>query len=178
MKKKVFKSLFAAASLLCSIPVSAYDFEVDGVYYDIVSMNGFTCKVVKESSKSLYKGNIVIPSTISFNNKTLTVIEIADKVFKECSDLTGITIPSTISLVGDEMFNGCTKLEYVKIEDGETVLEIGNFNKYNKGLFAECPITTLYIGRNLSYATSDYYGLSPFRNIKTIKELTIYKGWC
>lgn len=172
MKKKIFKSLLAIACLLCSISASAYDFEVDGIYYDVVSLSDFTCKVVSGGKK--YEGDVVIPATVNYANRTLTVVEIASGAFS--SGLTAITIPNTISSISDKTFNGCSKLESVVIEDGKTYLSLG-CNYYNngsgKGLFYDCPITTLYIGRNLSYGTTNAYGRSPFYGIKTIKELKI-----
>ena len=38
MQKNYLKQLFVAiVVLLCSVTVSAYDFEVDGIYYNITS---------------------------------------------------------------------------------------------------------------------------------------------
>jgi len=83
----------------------AYDFTVDGIYYDVVSFTDLTCKVAEGDTK--YKGDIVIPGTVNYANKTLTVVGINDYVFNNCSDLTGITIPNTISSIGDDMFDDC-----------------------------------------------------------------------
>lgn len=70
---------------------------------------------------------------------------------------------------------GCSKLKNVKIEDGETTLELGsNHNSYfgyGEGLFDDCPIKNLYLGRNLSYETDN--GYLPFAKNKNIKEVTI-----
>ena len=175
MKQKIIKSLLAIACLLGSTSVSAYDFEVDGIYYNVVSLSGLTCKVTSGNSK--YTGDVVIPATVNYSNRTLTVVGIADEVFRNCSNLTGITIPNTISSIGNYMFNGCTKLATVTIEDGKTTLSLG-YNSYTspgngKGLFYDCPITTLYFGRNLSYDTAYYYGYSPFYSVKTLQEVTI-----
>ena len=173
MKTKILKPLLAMACLLSSINASAYDFEVDGIYYDVVSLSEFTCKVVK--GNSLYSGDIVIPAHVNYANKTLTVVEIEDLLFSESSELTGITIPNTITSISNNMFDDCKKLERVKFEDGKNVLKLGYQQKYygGKGLFYYCPITSLYVGRNLSYESSYDYGHSPFYEIKTLKEVTI-----
>lgn len=171
MKTKILKPLLAMACLLSSINASAYDFEVDGIYYDVVSLSEFTCKVVKKSNNYKYSGDVVIPAHVNYANKTFTVVEIKDMLFRYCSELTGITIPNTITSISNYMFEGCKKLKRVKIEDGETALELGSL--YNKGLFYDCPITSLYVGRNLSYDSSGNRGYSPFYGIKTLKEVTI-----
>lgn len=101
----MIKSLLTIACLLSSISASAYDFEVDGLQYDVVSLSDLTCKLV--GSDSRFEGDLVIPAHVSYANKTLTVVEIKEQLFNKCSDLTGITIPNTISSIGDKMFNGC-----------------------------------------------------------------------
>ena len=173
MKKEIIKSLLAMACLLSSTSVLAYDFEVDGIYYDVVSFTELTCKVVKESSNKYYEGDVVIPATVDYANKTLTVVGIADETFRNCS-ITAITIPNTISSIGNYMFNNCSKLARVTIEDGNTVLELGyNNSTYSRGLFYDCPIESLYLSRNLSYGTDVNNGYSPFAQNKSIKEITI-----
>ena len=40
-------------------------------------------------------------------------------------------------------------------------------------MFYDCPLETLYLGRNLSYNTDSYYGYSPFYNKSTLTSVTI-----
>ena len=160
MKNVFLKSLFAIACLLGSINASAYDFEVDGIYYNVVSLDELTCKVV--SGNTRYKGDVVIPATVSYGNRTLTVIQIAKDAFDYENDMTGLTIPNTISSISNVSFyKGGSKLESVTIEDGETELTIN-------GVFREIPVKTLYMGRNL---LNNYEVLS--FNSYSLKEVTI-----
>lgn len=157
----MIKPLLAIACLLSSISVSAYDFKVDGIYYDVVSLSA--CRVVK--GDVMYSGDVVIPARVNYANKTLTVIEIGASAFYK-SEITGITIPNTIIKIYNNAFKDCYNLEHVNIEDGESVLKLGhNYSDY--GLFHECPITSLYLGRNLSYEEE------PFQNIEELKDVTI-----
>lgn len=48
--------------LLTILPISAYDFEVDGIYYEVISFSDLTCKVV--SGDNEYEGDVVIPSEV------------------------------------------------------------------------------------------------------------------
>ncbi|MCH5301667.1 MAG: leucine-rich repeat domain-containing protein [Prevotella sp.] len=178
MKKNLLKLLLATVCLLGSTNVSAYDFEVDGIYYDVISFSDLTCTVSNNGVNwpaGPYEGDIEIPATVSYNNRTLTVVEIASYAFLDCLELTGITIPNTISSIKDYAFRNCPKLERIKIEDGETVLNIGmnSGNVGNNGMFTGCPVVSLYLGRNLSYTAERFNGYSPFAHIKTLKELTI-----
>lgn len=69
------------------------------------------------------------------------------------------------------------------IEDGTDVLSLGH-NEYiknnasttGKGLFYDCPLETLYLGRNLSYDTDSFYGYSPFAYVKTLKSVNFGKA--
>lgn len=105
MRKKMIKPLLTMVCLLSSICSFAYDFEVDGLQYDVVSLSEFTCKLVG-SSKGFY-GDVVIPAKVNYANKTLTVVKIKDELFEGCSALKGITIPNTISSIGNNMFYDC-----------------------------------------------------------------------
>lgn len=153
------------ACLLSSINAFAYDFEVDGFYYDVVSLSDLTCKVTSGDNK--YAGDIVIPNKVNYSNKTLTVVEIGEYAFSQCEEMTGITIPNTIISIGNDAFNRCSKLKHVKIEDGETRLKLGENKYYYKGLFLFSPLTSVYLGRNLLYK------YSPFEEKEGIKDLTI-----
>lgn len=104
MKKTRF-FLLLTVMLFAMNRVSAYDFEVDGVYYDVVSLSEFTCKVVKGDIE--YSGDVVIPAHVNYANKTLTVVKIKDELFRNCSELTGITIPNTITSISDYVFYYC-----------------------------------------------------------------------
>lgn len=93
------------ACLLSSISVSAYDFVVDGFQYDVVSLSERTCKLV--GSNNGFEGDVVIPAHVNYANRTLTVVELKDKLFYNRDEMTGITIPNTISSIGNNMFEGC-----------------------------------------------------------------------
>lgn len=41
----IMKSLLTLACLLCCTGISAYDFEVDGIYYNILTGNDKACEV-------------------------------------------------------------------------------------------------------------------------------------
>ncbi len=130
-----------------------------------VVFNAENCTTMGRSNEyCVFKGcnnlkNIIIGEQV----KTITW-----HAFYGCSGITSITIPKSVTTIKAEAFNGCTSLKNLRIEDGTETLELGyNFNsssdyEMGKGLFYDCPLETLYLGRNLSYETGSYYGLSPF----------------
>ena len=60
MKHNYIKSMLTALLLLCSSIASA-QIEVDGLYF---SVDGKNCSVTKNSSGTLYTGDIVIPESV------------------------------------------------------------------------------------------------------------------
>ena len=78
---KTFKTkLLTIALLLCSISASAYDFEVDGIYYNITSSENLTVEVTDYYYKP-YRGTVIIPNTVEYRGKTYSVTSIGDDAF-------------------------------------------------------------------------------------------------
>ena len=125
MKKNVLKLLLAMVCLLGSTSVSAYDFEVDGIYYNVISMNDGTCKVT--SGDSEYKGDIVIPTTFDYEGTMWTVVTIGYRAFNWCTSLTSVTIPNSVTSIGDYAFYLCTSLTSVTIPNSVTTIGQGSF---------------------------------------------------
>ena len=102
-----------------------------------------------------------------------SVTSIGSSAFYGCSGLTSIEIPNSVTSIRNSAFNGCTSLKELRFEDGTETLSLGYNSGTSEGLFYDCPLETLYLGRNLSYNTGYNYGYSPFYNIKTLTSVTI-----
>lgn len=127
--KRFFTKLGMVMTMLLSfLSVLAYDFEVDGIYYEIVSFSEFTCNVVNGDVE--YQGDIVIPEKISYANKELEVIGIGDKAFYENQGLQSVKIGDSVRTIGDYAFYGCKNLKSVSM--GSSVRTIGGY------AFCEC----------------------------------------
>ena len=107
-------------ALLMPTTAMAYDFEVGGIYYDI---NGSEATVAQSPGYN-YQGNIVIPSSVTYNGTTRAVTAIGDKAFFYCLDLTSATIPNSVVTIGYRAFCYCPSLTSVTI--GNSVTTIGN----------------------------------------------------
>ncbi|MDE6683024.1 MAG: leucine-rich repeat domain-containing protein, partial [Muribaculaceae bacterium] len=121
--------------------------------------------------------SVVIPESVNYQNTDYSVISIGDYAFKDCSNLTELTIGNSVTTIGNAAFGGCTGLSNLNIEDGSQELFLGyhsySSNGGGKGLFYDCPLENVYIGRNLNYRTDGNYGISPFHSIRTLTSLII-----
>ncbi len=95
----------------------AHDFEKDGFYYNFL---GGDSVAVTYKGKSVYdnydtySGDIVIPATVSYNNVTYHVTSITDQAFYNSTNLTAITIPTSITSISDRgVFYSCYSLSTV-----------------------------------------------------------------
>ena len=115
--------------LLCVTNATAHDFEVDGIYYAIISSTYKTVLVTFNGNSSSYsdeyRGNVVIPENVTYNNETYSVTNIGGYAFYNCTGLTSITIPNSVISIGDGAFRGCNGLTSVTIPN--SVRSIGNW---------------------------------------------------
>ena len=227
--------------------INAHDFEVDNIYYSVVSKTDHTCAVVNNAGrdKSYSVSSITIPEKVTYDNTEYTVTQIGpaafknciklesvdlpqsitkmydwcfqgcillssftvpDKVenlpsycfsgcislesitinsvktissycFKECSSLKKISIPAGVSkLIDWDIFCGCTSLKEIVFEDGNETLTLGRDSQHSCGIFGDCPVDSVYIGRNLTYSYDTNY-IGPFiaqdKKNKTIRSAYI-----
>ena len=84
--KTIKQLLTTIAVLLCSVMTHAYNFEVDGIYYYITSSENLTVEVTYTSYhlNNDYKGKIVIPATVTYNEQQYNVTSIGDDAFYNC----------------------------------------------------------------------------------------------
>ena len=107
-------------SLFFSISASAYDVEVDGIYYLTPKKN---VAIVTKGDKE-YSGDITIPSSIKVNDLEYTVKYIEESAFDYCSGLTSITIPNSVISIESYAFTNCIGLTSIIIPN--SVTSIGN----------------------------------------------------
>ena len=103
--KKIF------TTLLCMLMVGgvwAYDFKVNGIYYNVTGNSANpTCGVTFDTDAyNTYSGTINIPESVTYNGTTFTVNSVCDYAFYKCSGLTAVNFPSTIESIGKYAFAG------------------------------------------------------------------------
>lgn len=128
--KKVLFIFCIAIGLNCNARKTA----IDGIYYTLFD-NYSTAQVEKSfyGEDGYYRGNITIPSYVTYYSDTYKVTEISIGAFQNCGGLRRITIPNSVSRIGNNAFSYCTGLETVIIESANEQLQI------KKNAFEKCP---------------------------------------
>ena len=101
-----------------------YDFEVDGVYYKVISLEDRTVKVVDGTNQyqTIYEEHVNIPANVTFRNREFRVIEIDNSAFLRGKYLYGVKMPDTIEKIGQYVFAECPKLHFVNFSKSLTVI--------------------------------------------------------
>lgn len=80
---------------------------VYGISYDL---NKETKEATVISGENEYKGYVVIPETITVDDKEYAVTAIGESAFQNCTNLASVSIPSSITAIGEYAFDGCPSL--------------------------------------------------------------------
>jgi len=122
MKKRLTMCLLGC--LLSCITAWAYNFEVNGVYYNITDVNAKTVEVTfveqGEGNSDFYYGSVTIPNRVSKNNVIYDVVRIGDYAFEYCANLTSINIPNSVTSIGRLAFYVCSGLTSITIPNSVT----------------------------------------------------------
>ena len=124
---KLLAILLTLLLSMMSIDTFAYDIAVDNedgmtIYYNYYS-DGLEV-TYKSTNGNSYRDDVVIPEEIVYSGKTLKVLIIGEKAFYNCSSLTSVTIPNSVTSIRNEAFRSSTALSSVTIPN--SVTSIGN----------------------------------------------------
>lgn len=129
-----------------------WDFQSGGINYKILS--GSTVSVTYNYHYSSsgtytdydynvcgYSGDVVIPSTVTYNGTTYTVTEIGYQAFypdEDPSYVTSVTLPNTIQKIASDAFEYCDKITSIKIPSATTTIN-------NYAFYGCSKLTDIYI---------------------------------
>ena len=152
MKHKLFL-LFVVIGMMVPQMVSAYDFEVDGIYYKKSGSNAIVTR--GNPLQDFYKGDVTIPSTVIHDGQTYIVTSIGEYAFSGCI-VTSITLPSSLDSISYYAFSG-TGLNSVTIPHG--VKSIGDY------AFESCNLTSLDVPSSVTCIGDSAFVYCPLNTI-------------
>ena len=111
--------------------------------------------------------NLVIPAAFTNSGTKYKVVGISSGAFNKCTSLTSITIPSTVTSMGDTVFGGCKLLTSITIPS--SVTRIGN------AVFSGCSsLTSITIPSSVtSIGSGAFSGCSSLTSITIPSSVTI-----
>ena len=132
IRKIQSKAYLSILLLLLPLLANAHDFEVDGIFYKIVSEEDRTIAVTYEgtnkySPDSYYTGEIIIPEHVSYSGNEYTVTRIGERAFMNCDSLTSVSLPESIERIEDSAFSSCYELTEVKMPSKANYVGSGAF---------------------------------------------------
>ena len=162
--------------------------EVDGIYYYFWDNTAIVSPFAQTDDWpgyfSNYKGNVVIPETVTYNGTTYSVTSIGDYAFYNCKGLTSVTIPSSVTNIGADAFGYCSGLTSITIPNsvtsigfsafsgcsGLTSVDIGNgVTSIGSGTFEGCSsLTSITIPESVTSI-----GIHAFYDCSSLADITI-----
>ena len=145
---------------------------IDGFRYLLDSGTKTATLVPKKEGK--YSGDIIIiPEKVKGNDGVEYIVaSLGGSCFKDCSGLTSITIPSSVTSLSESCFEGCSGLTSITIPS--SVTSLGNF------CFWRCSgLTSITIPSSVtSLGASCFYGCSGLTSITIPSSVTSLGGSC
>ena len=111
-------------TIVFSTTLFAYDFEADGIFYNILSDEEHTLAVTGGDSNDnipynfYYSGIVNIPSTVPFHGHDYKVVAIDDGAFVTCINVSYVVLPSSIKHIGKRAFLLCQGLSTITLPEG------------------------------------------------------------
>ena len=120
--------------------------EIDGIYYNLIT-KGLIAEVTTNPNK--YSGEVVIPTTVTYEDNNYNVTSIGKNAFHYCSGLTSVTIPNSVTSICEGAFYKCSGITSVTIPNSVTSIE--------KNAFYACTsLTSVHISDLEAWCSIDF----------------------
>ena len=154
-------------SVIFSISSFAYDVEVDGIYYNLIS-KGNIAEVTNGNKE--YSGYITIPSSIVVNEVEYSVISIGYGSFNSCYELISVTIPNSVTNIGESTFSYCKSLTSVTIPNSVTSIGSDAFFDCSALSSIIIPNSVTNIGDGAFYGCSNLTSITIPNSVTSIED--------
>jgi len=147
MKKSKLFFLTLLISMVGVNVFAGYLVSIDGLSYDLDD-NTLEARLYRGTD---YSGDIIIPSSVSYNNKSYSVTSIGHEAFYNCKSITSVTVPSSVTSIESGAFQGCSNLTSVILPDGLKSISRETFDGCSNLKSLTIPNSVERIGENAFY---------------------------
>ena len=160
-------------TLLCANVLIAQSFTIGDLRYYIHEYDDWTEVKVYAADTTITTANI--PETVTYEGVTYIVNTIGYNAFKNCINLTSITIPKGVRSINYPAFSGCTNLRVLNYNAECYIGNLGRFHGYDDPeeyhFFRDCPINEINIGEDVRKIPA-YFAY----NLDSLTSITISDG--
>jgi len=114
------------------------EFSVDALTYTVTDEGEVSVRMNKENPPV---GKLVIPVSVEWCGKTYSVTAIDYAAFEDCTSLTALHIPATVTIVGNRMVLGCTQLATIELDTANPWYAVQNDVLFGKDELIAYPIS-------------------------------------
>ncbi len=150
MKRIFLINGLIALLCFCAPNLFAYDFEVDGIRYNLIEGKADEVTVAPLNTIfGIYSGRIIIPETITVSGKKYKVTAIGGNAFRYQS-ITTIIIPNSVTSIGKSAFSNCGVLQYISLPNSIKVIPENCFERTSL-IYLKIPESVEEIGYQAFY---------------------------
>ena len=157
-------------TLLCANVLLAQSFTIGDFSYTVRNYSdGTTGVIVGAADTTITTANI--PETVTYEGVTYTVTQIGYQAFRNCRNLTSVTIPKGVFWMDYYPFDGCTNLRVLNYNAESYGSPFYFYDDLDYYFFRHCPINEINIGEDVRIIPP-YFAY----NLDSLTSITIPNG--
>ena len=149
MKRFVSLYTFLLIALVCR----AENAKIDNVWYAL-NAEAKQAEVMEPQSGDTHSGDIVIPEKVTHNGAEYLVTSVGEYAFYECTDLTSISLPSSVTSIGNDAFYKCSSMTSITLSNSVTSIGNDAFSHCSSLTSIDLPNSVTSIGEYAFYRCS------------------------
>lgn len=147
-------------------PITTGEKKIGNFYYDL--HEDLTATILRHDDYKNLSGAIVVPAMVNYGGYTYTVNKMENGLFYECSQLTEVTLPNTITEIASRAFYKCSSLTKVKLPSALTIIGQYTFAYCTALQTISLPATVTEMGNCVFYGCSSLTSVSVPSGVKEI----------